>query len=45
MFVVGGGPSLTNFNFHLLDGKDVIVINQALFRIPSAKYFITMDYT
>lgn len=45
VFIVGGGPSLTGFNFRLLDGKDMIAINQALFRLPSAKYFVTMDYT
>lgn len=45
VFVVGGGPSLTGFNFHVLDGKDTIAINQALFRLPSAKFFATMDFT
>lgn len=45
VFVVGGGPSLTGFNFHALDGKDTIAINQSLFRLPSAKFFCTMDYT
>ena len=45
VFIVGGGPSLTGFNFHLLDGKDVIAINQSIFRLPSAQWFCTMDYT
>lgn len=45
VFIVGGGPSLAGFNFRLLDGKDTIAVNQALFRLPSAKHFVTMDYT
>jgi hypothetical protein len=43
--IVGGGPSLRDFNFSLLEGLDVIVVNQAIFQVPHAKYFVTMDYT
>lgn len=44
-FIVGGGPSLQDFNYEILEGKDVIVVNQAIWKVPNAKYFITMDYT
>lgn len=44
-FIVGGGPSLQNFDYGILEGRDVIAVNQAIWKIPSAKYFITMDYT
>lgn len=44
-YIVGGGPSLQSFDYGLLGGKDVIAVNQALFHVPEAKYFITMDYT
>lgn len=44
-YVVGGGTSLSTFDYSWLSGKDVIVVNQSLFHVPNAKYFITMDYT
>jgi hypothetical protein len=44
-YIVGGGKSLDTFDFSYLDGKDVIAINQSLFHVPNAKYFVTMDYT
>jgi hypothetical protein len=44
-YIVGGGPSLSSFDYSLLDGKDVIAVNQAFFHVPKPKYFITMDYT
>jgi len=44
-YVVGGGPSLLGFNFARLYGKDVIAVNQAIFNVPTAKAFVTMDYT
>jgi hypothetical protein len=43
--VVGGGPSLQGFDFNSLKTHSVVAINQAIFRIPFADYFITMDYT
>jgi len=44
-FIVGGGPSLQNFDYGILEGRDVIAVNQAIWKVPKAKYFITMDYT
>ena len=44
-FVVGGGPSLTGFDFSLLSGFDTIAINKAVEYIKNPKYFITTDYT
>lgn len=44
-FIVGGGPSLRGFDYGILKDKDVIAINQVIFKIPDAKFFITMDYT
>jgi len=45
VFIVGGGPSLKNFDFNFLKGKDVIAVNKAVFDVPDPKYFITVDYT
>ena len=44
-FVVGGGPSLNNFNFEELIGYDTIAINKSVEYIPNPTYFITTDYT
>jgi len=44
-YIVGGGTSLTTFDYSWLNGKDVIAVNQSLFHLPNAKYFVTMDYT
>lgn len=45
-FIVGSGPSLSpEFNYKIFDDKDSIVINQSIFRVPNAKYFITIDGT
>lgn len=44
-FIVGGGPSLQGFDYDILKGRDVIAVNQSIFRIPSAQWFVTMDYT
>ena len=43
-FVVGGGPSLTGFQFSRLNGVDSIATNAAILNCK-AKYFITIDYT
>lgn len=45
VYIVGGGPSLINFNFGKLIKHDVIAINASIFDIPYAKVFLTMDYT
>ena len=44
-FVVGGGPSLSGFDFNQLNGYDTIAVNKAVEYIPHPKYFITTDYT
>ena len=44
-FVVGGGPSLTGFDFTQLNGYDVIAVNKAVECVHNPKYFITCDYT
>lgn len=45
VFIIGGGPSLSNFDFSTLEGQDVIAVNKSIEHVQSAKYFITMDYT
>ena len=44
-FVVGGGPSLTGFDFNKLNGYDVIAVNKAVEYVQHPKYFITTDYS
>jgi hypothetical protein len=44
VFIVGGGPSLTGFDFTRLGGHTTIAVNHALFDDPDPDYFITMDY-
>ena len=44
-YIVGGGPSLSHFNFLSLANKDTIVTNKAIFNVPFPSYFITVDYT
>lgn len=45
-FIVGGGPSLTNFDWSLLDGKITIAINNAYKVLPNASivYFTDNDW-
>lgn len=45
-YIVGGGPSLTKFNWSNLDGKFVIAINRAYEVLPNAQilYFTDTDY-
>ena len=38
VFIVGGGPSLKNFDFNFLKGKDVIAVNKAVFGVPDPKW-------
>jgi len=45
VFIVGGGPSLKEFDFSLLRERDVISVNKSIFDVPWCKYFITMDFT
>jgi hypothetical protein len=44
VYILGGGPSLKNFDFSKLEGRDVIAVNKSIRDFPSAKYFITVDY-
>jgi hypothetical protein len=44
-FVVGGGPSLSGFDFNKLNGFDTIAINKAVEFIQNPTYFITTDYS
>ena len=45
VFVIGGGPSIKNLDLSLLKGKDIIAVNKAIFDFPTAKYFVTIDFT
>lgn len=41
VYIVGGGPSLRQFDFNLLVDKDTIAVNASLEDVPSPNYFIT----
>lgn len=45
VWVVGGGPSLRDFNFSKLTDKHTITINKSVFYVPDPNYFVTVDYT
>jgi len=45
IFIVGGGTSLKGFDFQRLKDVNTIVTNCAIFDVPEANYFITVDYT
>ncbi len=45
IYIVGGGTSLSGFDFSRLADKNTIVINKSIFDVPNSDYFITMDYT
>lgn len=45
VYIIGGGPSLSGFDFDLLSGKEVITVNKSILDIPNPKYFITVDFT
>lgn len=45
IFIVGGGPSLKDYDFKQLRGKETIAVNKAVFDLEKPTYFITMDYT
>ena len=44
IFVIGGGPSLVEFDFSKLKDRTTIAVNKAIFDVPSPDYFITVDY-
>jgi hypothetical protein len=43
VFIVGGGPSLKDFNWDLLKGKHVIAINKAIYVYPNADIIYWTD--
>ena len=43
IYVVGGGPSLKDFNFELLRDKTVIAVNKAFTRVPFAQVLYWSD--
>jgi hypothetical protein len=45
VYIVGGGPSLHDFNFRVLENKHTIGVNKSAFSLKYPTYFITMDYT
>jgi len=45
VFLVGGGPSLLNFNFAQLKNEDTICVNSSVFDVPQPNFFITKDYS
>jgi len=44
VFLVGGGPSLLNFDWSRLANENVIAVNSSIFFVPTANYFVTKDY-
>jgi hypothetical protein len=44
-FVVGGGPSLSGFDFSKLASFDTIAVNKAVEYIDNPTYFVTTDYS
>lgn len=45
IFIIGGGPSLKNFDFTLLDNVDTMCVNAAIKYVNNPTYFVTLDYT
>jgi len=45
IYIIGGGPSLTGFDFNSLKNKDTITVNKSILDVPDPNYFITVDYT
>jgi uncharacterized Rossmann fold enzyme len=45
VFIIGGGPSLKDFDFSSLIDQDTMCVNKAVEFVPNPTYFITMDYT
>jgi len=45
IFIVGGGSSLIGFPWKMLRNEDTIAVNAAIFDVPNANYFITMDHS
>ncbi len=45
VYIIGGGNSLSNFDFNKLKNKTTIISNKSIFDVPNPNYFITTDYT
>jgi len=45
VYIIGGGPSLKDFDFSLLADKCTIAVNKSIFHVPNPSYFISVDYT
>lgn len=45
VYIVGGGPSLSNFDFNQFANKCTIAVNRSIFNVPNPNYFITVDFT
>jgi hypothetical protein len=45
VFVVAGGPSVRNFPFFKLANEDCIAVNKSIVDVPTAKYFVTIDFS
>ena len=45
IYVIGGGTSLSEFDYNKLIGSDVIAVNKSIFAVPNCKYFVTMDHS
>lgn len=45
VFIIGGGPSLIDFDFSILENEDTICVNKAIEFVSNPTYFVTMDYT
>ncbi len=43
IYIIGGGSSLTGFDFSRLKGRDTIAVNMAALDVPSPTYCITAD--
>jgi hypothetical protein len=44
VFILGGGPSLRNFDVSVLDGAQVIATNEAFILAPDAAALVFVDY-
>ena len=43
IFIIGGGPSLKDFDFNLLKDKETIAVNMSALDVPCPTYSITAD--
>jgi hypothetical protein len=45
IFVIGGSPTIRDFDLMRLRTKTTIALNKTAFHIPQPTYFLTLDYT